>query len=119
MAVVKATPTPTDTPTITPTPLPTLTPTPTPTPIKMGGAFNVIVAEFGEQDSQGTIQDSEAGQWLSSWLAQQLDVQFADSNLDIEVWHDQVNKPPGNPTIGIVADEAEAKAQMEKFGATC
>ena len=118
VAVFVATPTPTDTPTITPTPLPTLTPTPTPTPIKMGGAFNVVVAEFGEKDSQGAIQDSEAGQWLSRWLAQQLDLQFADSKLKYVVWHDQVNRPAGNPPIGIVADEAEAQAQMERFGAT-
>ncbi len=83
----------------------------------MGGVFNVIVAEFGEPDSQGTIQTSEPGYWLSSWLAKQLQDQFADTNLGIEVWHDQLNKPPSNPMIGIVVDEAQAKAQIEKFGA--
>jgi hypothetical protein len=51
-------------------------------------------------------------------LAQQLDLQFADTRLQYVVWHNQVNKPAGNPPIGIVTNVAEAQAQMEKFGAT-
>ena len=94
-----------------------VTPTATSEPIQMTGAFNVIVAEFGELDSQGNISDSQAGQWLSSWLAQQLQAEFTATNLAIEVWQDRLNKPASNPTIGIVTDDAEAQAQMDKFGA--
>ncbi|HSN78310.1 MAG TPA: hypothetical protein VL334_24835 [Anaerolineae bacterium] len=112
-----ATPIPTFTPTITPTPLPTHTPTPTPTPERMSGGFNIIVAEFGELDGEGNIHDSEAAQWLSKWLAQQLDRELANTTLQPVVWHDQVNRPANNPQIGRVANEAEAQAQMEKFGA--
>jgi len=103
--------------TISATPTATATPTVTPTPvlIKMDAAYNIVVAQFEEVDAQGApLADNTVGQWLSEWLAGQLNTAMPKSD-SLLVWHDKVNRPSTNPPIGVLnATSAEALLDEKK-----
>ena len=48
---------------------------PTPTPVAMTGAFNVIVAEFGEEDASGQVQSTERSRTLTRTVLDTLQAQ--------------------------------------------
>jgi len=102
---------------LAPTPTPTSTPTatPTPTPAPMTGAFNIAVADFGQEDSAGRVQPSEQGRVLSQWVFESLRTQYeqiGDSfDLGVEIWHDSAVIPQKNVTFGVMAgDTPRARA---------
>jgi tetratricopeptide (TPR) repeat protein len=107
-------PTATPTPTVTPTATPSATPTPTPAP--MTGAFNIAVADFGQEDAAGRVQPAEKGRVLSQWVYDSLRNQYGQIrnsfDLDVEIWHDSADIPQKNVTFGIMTgDTPQARAE--------
>jgi hypothetical protein len=86
-------------------------------PTPMGGVFNIAVADFGVLDAQGRVQKSDKAQWLSRWLAEQLNTSVAVDKLHIEVRHDEVNHSPNDPAIGVIKSEKQAEQQLAALGA--
>jgi tetratricopeptide (TPR) repeat protein len=82
---------------------------PTLTPVAMAGAFNVIVAEFGEEDANGKLQSTERSRALTRSVLETLQTQknsFSDA-----IARDAVDLRYGDPaaTGGLVVDEAAAQ----------
>jgi hypothetical protein len=109
----------------TPTPLPTLAPTPTatPKPQRMTGDFNLVVAQFGALDDQGNPVASPLGQELSLWLARRLDNELRSTEVQanlgqVQVWHEELNRPAANPPLGPIRSEAEAIHLVNTISAT-
>lgn len=116
-----ATPLPTATPSPTQTPLPTATPTATPpptaTPTRVPmktSAFKIAIAQFGQLDAQGNVQQDEVGSNISLWLAENLNQSFGtasgqNSELAVQIRHDALNAITGDRPIGVIANEQEAE----------
>jgi tetratricopeptide (TPR) repeat protein len=51
---------------------------PTPTPVKMTGDFNVLVAEFGQEDATGKVQSTERSRQLGKTVFDTLQAEKAD-----------------------------------------
>ncbi len=48
---------------------------PTPTPVRLTGDFNVLVAEFGQEDADGVVQSTERSRQLSQTVFDTLQAQ--------------------------------------------
>jgi tetratricopeptide (TPR) repeat protein len=90
---------------------------PTSTPVKMTGDFNVLIAEFGEQDAAGKAQPTERSRQLSksvfdTLVAQKADLPDAAIGTAVELRY-------GDPApIGVlVVDETTAQQAAEHVGA--
>lgn len=96
---------------------PTATATPSPTPAIMRGGFNIAVANFGEIDAAGQVQESEAGQTLSQWLYEGLAAELQRNQTvpladQILIWHDTRDDPAKNRAIGVIeGDSAQARQE--------
>lgn len=89
---------------------------PTPTPVKMTGDFNVLVAEFGEESADGTLQSTDRGRQLSKTVfetlqAQKDDLPDATIRTAIELRHTAA--PLGKP----ITDETAAQQAAVQVGA--
>jgi tetratricopeptide (TPR) repeat protein len=90
---------------------------PTPTPEKMAGDFNVLVAEFGEESSAGTIQATDRSRQLSktvfdTLLAQKNDLPDASIRTAIEL------RSGGASSTGVlITDETTAQQAAAQTGA--
>jgi len=94
----------------------------TPGPAKMPGGFNVAVAQFGQEDTNGNVQSSEEGQRLSRTVFEVLRQQtseFSDIELRslVQIWHDSLPTSEMGTDIGLIADEQAAAELAERIGA--
>ena len=90
-----------------------LRPPPT-VPARMGGLFNVAVADFGQQAADGSVRPSEDGQKLAQLLFESLDQEF--KSLPTTVAQDF--KPQVRfGGLGLVADDTQAEALAKRVGA--
>ncbi len=90
---------------------------PTPTPVKITGDFNVLIAEFGEEDAAGKVQPTERSRQLSKSVFDTLVAQKAD--LPDAAIRTAVDLRYGDPaSVGVlVVDEATAQQAAEHVGA--
>lgn len=67
--------------------------------------FNVAVAEFGREDSQGNISPSADGRNLSEWMFRELQAEYRNlqSEDTINIWHDSMGIFRKRQKIGLVA----------------
>jgi tetratricopeptide (TPR) repeat protein len=91
-------------------------------PVKMQGAFNVAVAEFGQTDANGRLHTSDDGQRLSLWVFQSLRAQrdaFPDPDVrtDVQIWQDSLPPSEKGTTLGMVANEQAAAQLAQRIGA--
>ena len=91
-------------------------------PATMQGAFNVAIAEFGQDDGKGHVTHSDDGARLSRWVYDSLRAQldaFPDTDVktDVQIWHDSLPAAEKGTTLGIVANEQEAAKLAERVGA--
>jgi hypothetical protein len=78
------------------------------TPARMGGIYNIAVAEIGliSQQGESLPAEKDAGRRLSEWLAGYLEEELA-SDPNIWVWHDSPELRRLNVSIGRVDPTAE------------
>ena len=90
---------------------------PTLTPVAMSGVFNVIVAEFGEADTNGQMQSTERSRNLTRTVFNALQEQKA--SFPDPTARSSVDLRYGEPaaTGGLVHDEATAQEAAQRTGA--
>ncbi|MGB8645437.1 MAG: hypothetical protein WCF84_09380 [Anaerolineae bacterium] len=75
------------------------------------GQTGILIAEFGQQDSQGNLHGSDDGKRLSEWMYRQLEQEL--SNLpnasSLIIWQDSMSPLQKRTLIGVIPDEATAK----------
>lgn len=100
-------------------------------PARMSKPFNIAVAQFGELDSDGHVQETETGRLLSTWLFDGLKREYANYAEteegiladSIEIWHDSDSTTAQNFKFGVISGDTaqerrDAAARLaEKVGA--
>ncbi len=90
---------------------------PTPTPVKMTGDFNVLVAEFGEENTDGKVQAAERARNLSKTVFETLTAQkeaFPDVAIKTAV---DLRYGDAAATGVMVVDETSADQVAQRVGA--
>jgi tetratricopeptide (TPR) repeat protein len=75
--------------------------------------FNVAVAEFGREDSQGNISPSADGRNLSEWMFGQLRAEYRNlqSEDTINIWHDSLGIFSKRQKIGLITGRTRQERQ--------
>ena len=102
-----------------PTATPTIVPTPTPTPVKMTGAFNIAVTDFGEISSDHRLHTSATGHKLSRVVFNALTAAYAENPAsafgdagNVLIWHDSQTDTNRNIPLGIVPGDDPAARDL-------
>jgi tetratricopeptide (TPR) repeat protein len=80
------------------------------TPQKMGGTFNIAVAEFGEMGEDGQIRSSNAGRQISGWAANYMRNAVNDDP-NIMIWPFDGNLFNRTQVAMVTSETAEAMAR--------
>jgi tetratricopeptide (TPR) repeat protein len=81
-------------------------------PPTMRGAFNVAVAQFGEEDENKKIKESEIGKDISYWIFKILKENKVPGAV-IEFWQDSLPKSERGVNIGFISGESEEDQEKE------
>jgi len=86
-------------------------------PAQMSGAFNLAVADFGQEDASGRVVPSQNGRLISQRLFEGLQIELdslspADrANFHPQVWQDSLDITQKRVKIGIIPGHSEAQRE--------
>jgi tetratricopeptide (TPR) repeat protein len=91
-------------------------------PAQMQGSYNLAIAEFGERQTADKLERLPDGSLLSGWVYTKLNEQYVANqgllgDITVELWHDSLPLTQKRSQIGIVENEAGAKALAQKINA--